>query len=258
MVGRDIDNLFPASSATPGKAVLTVKNLTRTGAFSNISFSVHEGEILGIGGLMGAGRTELARAIYGLDPPDSGEIKISDQLFEQPSPQKAIQWGIGYVSEDRKGWGFIPELSIQKNLTLASLSAHANGPFINPRREGDSARRMIQELRIKTTGANQNVANLSGGNQQKVVIGKVLLAAPRLIILDEPTRGIDIGARFEIYKLIRRLAADGVALIIISSELPELLGLSDRILVLEKGRQTALLAKNDATPETVMRYAMPN
>ncbi|WP_420151514.1 sugar ABC transporter ATP-binding protein [Spirosoma sp.] len=257
MVGREINNLFPDVSAESGNEVLRIENLTRQDAFSNISFTVHEGEILGIGGLMGAGRTELARVIFGLDQPDSGEIYVKGQRIRITSPQQAIHSGIGYVSEDRKGWGFVPELSIKQNLTLASLPAHANGTFIDAKRETDSAHRMIQQLRIKTAGPEQKIAQLSGGNQQKVVIGKVLLASPSLIILDEPTRGIDVGAKFEIYKLIRQLATDGVAVIVISSELPELLGLSDRILVLEKGKQTALLTKEEATQETVLRYAMP-
>ncbi|CAN5675001.1 sugar ABC transporter ATP-binding protein [soil metagenome] len=258
MVGREIDNLFPDSATEVGNAVIAVKNLSRKDVFTTISFAVHEGEILGIGGLMGAGRTELARAIFGLERPDSGEIYINGQLAAITSPQEAIRLGIGYVSEDRKGWGFIPDLSIRHNLTLASLPAHAKGIFVDAKRETDSAHRMIRDLRIKTTGPDQKVSNLSGGNQQKVIIGKVLLAAPSLIIFDEPTRGIDVGAKVEIYKLIRQLAADGVAIIVISSELPELLGLSDRILVLEKGKQTALLSREEASPEMILRYAMPN
>ncbi|MBD2751750.1 sugar ABC transporter ATP-binding protein [Spirosoma validum] len=258
MVGREINNLFPEASSQAGREVLRIENLTRQDAFSNISFTVHEGEILGIGGLMGAGRTELARAIFGLDRPESGEIYVKGQRIDITSPQQAIRTGIGYVSDDRKGWGFIPELSIKHNLTLASLPAHANGTFIDAKRETESAHKMIRELRIKTAGPDQKIAQLSGGNQQKVVIGKVLLASPSLIILDEPTRGIDVGAKFEIYKLIRQLAADGVAIIVISSELPELIGLSDRILVLEKGKQTALLDKAEASQEMILRYAMPN
>ena len=258
MVGREIDNLFPATSATIGPEVIRVNRLSRHGQFLDITFTLHQGEILGIGGLMGAGRTELARAIFGLERPDSGDIYLKGQRADITSPQEAIRNGIGYVSEDRKGWGFIPQLSVRHNLTLASLPAHAKGPFVDAKREMTSVDRMIHELRIKTAGPDQKVTHLSGGNQQKVVIGKALLALPALLILDEPTRGIDVGAKFEIYKLIRQLAADGIALIVISSELPELLGLSDRILVLEKGKQTALLTKEDATPETILRYAMPN
>ena len=257
MVGREIDSLYPVAQSTVGQEVITVKNLTRYGVFSAVSFTVHEGEILGIGGLMGAGRTELARVIYGLENPDAGEIYFKGQVVNITSPRQAIRTGIGYVSEDRKEWGFIPQLSVRHNLSLASLPAHAKGPFVDSTREMASVHRLIQELRIKTTGPNQPVEQLSGGNQQKVVIGKVLLASPTLVILDEPTRGIDVGAKFEIYKLIRQLAADGIALIIISSELPELLGLSDRILVLEKGKQTALLSREEASPETILRHAMP-
>lgn len=258
MVGRELNNFFPAATSTVGAEVIRVQNLTRKGQFSNVSFAVHKGEILGIAGLMGAGRTELARAIFGLERPDKSEIYLNGQPVTITSPQQAIRNGIGYVSEDRKGWGFIPQLSVGQNLTLASLPAHAKGPFINTKSETDSGQRMMRDLRIKATGLNQQVVNLSGGNQQKVVIGKVLLASPTLIILDEPTRGIDVGAKVEIYKLIRQLATDGIALIVISSELPELLGLSDRILVLEKGKQTALLTREEASPETILQYAMPN
>ena len=257
MVGREIGNLYPVAQATAGQEVIAIRNLTRYGAFADVNFTVHEGEILGIGGLMGAGRTELARALYGLDRPDAGDIYFRGQRVTVASPRQAIRMGIGYVSEDRKGWGFVPQLSVRHNLSLASLPAHAKGPFVDTRRETASVHRLIQELRIKTAGPDQPVGQLSGGNQQKVVIGKVLLTSPTLIILDEPTRGIDVGAKVEIYKLIRQLADQGVALIIISSELPELLGLSDRILVLEKGKQTALLDRTEATPETILRYAMP-
>ena len=257
MVGREIDSLFPESTTQSGKEVLSVKNLSRTGVFDNINFAVHEGEILGIGGLMGAGRTEIVRAIFGLDRISGGEVFMRGKQIFINSPQQAIRQGIGFVSEDRKGWGFIPGMSVGQNLTLASLRKWASGPFVQRSRETEAAQTMIDDLRIKTAGPDQKVMYLSGGNQQKVVIGKVLLAAPTLIILDEPTRGIDVGAKAEIYALIRQLTASGIAIILISSELPELLGLSDCILVLANGQQTALLTKGQATPETVMRYAMP-
>jgi inositol transport system ATP-binding protein len=172
------------------------------------------------------------------------------------SPHEAIALGIGYVSEDRKGLGFIPGLSVKENITLSSLPNHAKGWFIQPKSENAVASQMINDLKIKTTNAEQKVRYLSGGNQQKVVIGKVLQSSPELIILDEPTRGIDIGAKFEIYKLIHQLTAQGIAVVMISSELPEILGMSHRILVLSKGRQTALLSKEEATQETIMKFAM--
>lgn len=256
MVGREIDTLFPVNSSPKGDEILSVRKLSRTGKFSDINFAVHAGEVLGIAGLMGAGRTEIARAIFGMDPISSGEIYLHGNAITIKSPYDAIRQGIGYVSEDRKAFGFIPRLSVRHNITLSNVATHTKGGFIQARREAETANAMIADLRIKAASPNQQVTYLSGGNQQKVIIGKVLLSKPALIILDEPTRGIDIGAKAEIYKLINQLAADGLAVILISSELPEILGLSDRILVLSQGKQTALLSRTDATQETIMRYAM--
>ncbi|GAA4453075.1 sugar ABC transporter ATP-binding protein [Nibrella saemangeumensis] len=256
MVGREIESLFPESVPRKGQEVLSVRNLSRAGKFTDINFTVHEGEVLGLAGLMGAGRTEIARAIFGLDELESGEIYIKGQKADIHSPQDAIQHGIGYVSEDRKALGFIPGLSVKHNITLASLPNHSKGGLIQDKTETEAAAKMIADLKIKSAGMHQKVTYLSGGNQQKVVIGKVLLASPDLIILDEPTRGIDIGAKSEIYKLINRLTASGIAVIMISSELPEIIGMSDRVVVLSQGRQTATLSKEEATPETIMAYAM--
>ncbi len=256
MVGREIDSLFPVSTYSKGEEVLSVRKLGRSGVFADINFAVHAGEVFGIAGLMGAGRTEITRAIFGLDRIDGGEIYVKGKKASIKSPRDAIRQGIGYVSEDRKRLGFIPGLSVKYNMTLASLSKYADGPFVRARSESAAATKMMTDLAIKAAGPHQKVIYLSGGNQQKVVIGKVLLSSPSLIILDEPTRGIDVGAKAEIYKLIDQLKAAGIAIILISSELPELLGMSDRILVLAKGKQNALLSKEEATPETIMRYAM--
>lgn len=256
MVGREIDTLFPVSNSPKGDEILSVRKLSRTGSFSDINFAVHAGEVLGLAGLMGAGRTEIARAIFGMDPISSGEIYLHGNAITIKSPYDAIRQGIGYVSEDRKAFGFIPRLSVRHNITLSSVATHTKGGFIQARRDAETANAMIADLRIKAASPNQQVTYLSGGNQQKVIIGKVLLSKPALIILDEPTRGIDIGAKAEIYKLINQLTADGLAVILISSELPEILGLSDRILVLSQGKQTALLSRTDATQEMIMRYAM--
>jgi len=256
MVGREINTLFPEKSLPKEEVVLSVKNLSQRGKFDNISFDVHAGEVVGIAGLMGAGRTEIARAIFGLDAFSSGEIVLKGHKITVKSPRDAIKNGIGYVSEDRKGVGFIPALSVKHNITLASLSKHTKAGMIQDKSESAVATQMINDLKIKASGMDQKVTHLSGGNQQKVVIGKVLLASPEIIILDEPTRGIDIGAKFEIYKLINELTAKGIAVVVISSELPEILGMSDRIVVLSKGKQTALLSKQEATQETIMKYAM--
>ncbi|MBD2700245.1 sugar ABC transporter ATP-binding protein [Spirosoma sp. BT702] len=256
MVGRKIESLFPSSKTERGNEVLSVKNLSRQGEFEDISFSAYAGEVLGIAGLMGAGRTEIARTIYGLDKPDSGDIYVQGERIDIKSPQEAIERGIGYVSEDRKKLGFIPRLSVRQNITLSSLRQHAKGGLLQAKSELAAAQTVIADLKIKAASPNQSVVYLSGGNQQKVVIGKVLLSSPSLVILDEPTRGIDIGAKAEIYKLINQLKEKGIAVILISSELPELLGLSDRILVLAKGKLTATLSTDEATQETIMRYAM--
>lgn len=256
MVGREISDMFPKMDSKKGEEALEVKELHAAGKFSGINFKVRSGEILGIAGLMGAGRTEIARAIFGLDKYDSGEIFVKGNKVAINSPQEAIRHGIGYVSEDRKGLGFIPDLSVKHNITLGSIKAHTKGVLINSESESRIAAQMTADLRIKSSGSDQKVSNLSGGNQQKVVIGKVLLSNPDIVILDEPTRGIDVGAKFEIYKLIKQLTDNGIAIVLISSELPEILGMSDRILVLSKGKQTALLTRKEASQETIMNYAV--
>jgi inositol transport system ATP-binding protein len=256
MVGREIDNIFPESKSQLGAITLKIKNLCSTGKFDNISFDVKEGEVLGIAGLVGAGRTEVARAIAGLDKFDSGKVILYKEELNLKSPREAIAKKIAYVSEDRKSFGFIPGMSVTQNLTLASLRAFSKGSFTNQNLEHKVAKKIMADLKINPNTLNQKVGNLSGGNQQKVVLGKTLLTEPKLIILDEPTRGIDIGAKFEIYKLIRKLSKSGISIILISSELPEILGLSDRILVLSKGIQKAILSRKEATQENIMHYAI--
>lgn len=256
MVGREINNLFPEKNLIKGDKVLSVQNLNKIGKFEDINFEVHAGEVLGIAGLMGAGRTEIARAIFGLDKYDSGEITLKGNKINIKSPKEAIEKGIGYVSEDRKTLGFIPAMSINENISLSSLVNFSKAWFVNSSNEYEATIQLSNDLKIKSTSINQKVMTLSGGNQQKVVIGKVLLTSPSLVILDEPTRGVDIGAKFEIYKLINKLTDKGIAVIMISSELPEILGMSDRILVLSKGKQTALLSKQEATQEKIMQYAV--
>jgi inositol transport system ATP-binding protein len=256
MVGRQIDLLFPEAVGKKEEVLLSVRHLSQPGKFEDISFDLHAGEVLGLAGLMGAGRTEVARAIFGLDPLAGGEIFVKGQPVSIRSPRDAIRYGIGYVSEDRKALGCIPGMSVQHTLTLASLRDYTRRGFIETRHEQGAAELMVSELRIKTAGLQQGVMQLSGGNQQKVVIGKVLLARSDIIILDEPTRGIDIGAKHEIYKLIRQLTSRGIAVLMISSELPEIIGLCDRVLVLSQGRQTALLNQAEATQEAIMAHAV--
>ncbi|MCF8453196.1 MAG: sugar ABC transporter ATP-binding protein [Pedobacter sp.] len=256
MVGRELEELFYANSIAQPEVILKVKNLNKKGKFSDINFDVHAGEVLGIAGLMGAGRTEIAKAIYGLDSFDSGEIMLKGKKLEIRSPKEAIREGIGYVSEDRKALGFIPELSVKQNISLSSILNYSKSWFIDENKEEKASSKIAKQLNIKASGLNQKVMNLSGGNQQKVVIARVLMASPSLIILDEPTRGIDIGAKHEIYKLIRKLTESGLAVIMISSELPEILGMSNRILVLSKGKQKTILTQKEASQEKIMQYAL--
>ncbi|MPR34146.1 sugar ABC transporter ATP-binding protein [Salmonirosea aquatica] len=256
MVGRQIDQLFPETRGTLGEVLLSVRQLSQPGQFQDINFDLHAGEVLGLAGLMGAGRTEVARAIFGLDPLAQGEVFIKGVPVSIRSPQDAIGRGIGYVSEDRKALGCIPGMSVQHTLTLSSLKNYAQWGFIVNQPEQAAAREMVTDLRIKTSGLQQDVMQLSGGNQQKVVIGKVLLAQPDIIILDEPTRGIDIGAKHEIYRLIRQLTERGIAVLLISSELPEIIGLCDRVVVLAQGTQAAVLAHEEISQESIMQYAL--
>jgi inositol transport system ATP-binding protein len=256
MVGREIDKLFSENSMAQAEVVLKVQNLHKKGKFSEINFEVHAGEVFGIAGLMGAGRTEIARAIYGLGSIDGGDLILKGKTIKIRSPKDAIREGIGYVSEDRKALGFIPELSVKDNISLSSLLNYSKGWFIDTKIEQEACFKIAEDLKIRAAGLSQKAMNLSGGNQQKVVIAKVLLAQPALIILDEPTRGIDIGAKHEIYKQIKQLAEKGLAIIMISSELPEILGMSDRILVLSKGKQTAILTQQEASQEKIMQYAL--
>lgn len=258
MVGRELEAVFPQSHPDTGKIIFSVKGLTRNGVFEDISFKIRRGEILGISGLMGAGRTEIARSIMGLDPLDRGEIYLNGNKVTIGSPKEAIRLGISYVSEDRKGSGLVPELSVKQNITLSSLEQHARGMLVSEKSEREAAGKLIQDFRIKTPGMNQKVRFLSGGNQQKVVIGKTVLSSPDVMILDEPTRGVDVGAKVEIYQLINELARQGKAIILISSELPEVLGLSHRVLVISRGKITANLSREEATQEIIMKYAMQN
>lgn len=256
MVGREIAELFPSSNIEIGQTIISLKNLGRKNVFSDVNFEVKAGEVLGLAGLVGAGRSEIARAIAGLDKIDAGTIEIEGVETQLDSPSDAIKLGIGFVSEDRKALGFIPQMSIKDNISLSSLEVFSKIGFVNTKEEIKSTQIVYNNLKVKASGFSQKVINLSGGNQQKVVIGKVLMSNPKIIIFDEPTRGIDVGAKFEIYKLINTLKAKGLAIILISSEMPEILGLCDRILVLSKGKQKAILSKSEASQEKIMQYAV--
>lgn len=256
MVGREMNQFFPNRDVSLGSKVLEVKNLTSNGQFENINFDLHAGEILGIGGLVGAGRTEIGMALCGLLKKDSGEMTLNGQTVEFNRPKEAMQAGIAHVSEDRKENGFIPEFTMQENISLSVLSDFQKWGFISFDEEKKMAGRHIKSLNIKHLSENQKVENLSGGNQQKVVFAKVLQQSPDILILDEPTRGIDVQAKYEIYTLMNQLVAEGKSIILISSDLPELIYLSDRVLVVSKGKQTALLEKNQIQADEIMKNAM--
>lgn len=257
MVGRELTAAQASAAPTDGEVVLEVRDLSDGRAYRDISFRLRRGEILGLAGLMGAGRTEVASALYGLRPASSGEILLRGQPVRIRSPRDAIAAGIGMVTEDRKGLGIIPDLSLRANITLASLRRLSHGALIRHDEEARVATGQIATYAIRASGPEQPVRELSGGNQQKALLARCLLNNPDLVILDEPTRGIDIGAKTEVYALIRRLADSGKAVLLISSELPEVLALTHRILVLRQGRISAELTTAATSQEEVIRHAMP-
>ncbi|RMD95339.1 MAG: sugar ABC transporter ATP-binding protein [Calditrichaeota bacterium] len=256
MVNRELKEQFPKQPAEPGEEILRVENLTRRGVLHNISFSLRRGEILGISGLLGSGRTELARAIFGVDKIDSGKIYINGQLKKVNSPRSAINLGIGYLTEDRKTQGLILILSVKENISLPNLDRISSFGVLDLSKEENTALKFIHELRIKTPGIHQKVMYLSGGNQQKVVLSKWLGCQTDILIFDEPTRGIDVGSKVEIYQLMNKLTAQGVGIIMISSELPEILGMSDRILVMHQGRIKGEFSAQEATQEKILKCAL--
>ena len=255
MVGRELTHEFPKEIFDRGKERLRVTGLTRKGAFENISFSLHAGEIVGLTGLVGAGRTEVARAIFGADPIDAGSILLDGTSVRVRSPQDAIRQGIGLLTEDRKNQGLVLGMTVRENTTLANLRALVRFLFVNRGKERKVTSEFVRELQIKTPSVEQTAQNLSGGNQQKVVLAKWLFTESKILIFDEPTRGIDVGAKVEIYKLMNELVRKGVCILMISSELPEVLGMCDRILVMHEGKLAGELSHADATQERVMQLA---
>ncbi len=256
MVGRDLDETFPKVVVPPGRPVLEVRHLSRRNALHDISFTVHAGEVVALAGLVGAGRTEIARCIFGADAWSAGEMSMDGKAFVPRAPGDAIKAGIGFVTEDRKDQGVILTRPLRENVSLASLGQVSRGGFIGRGAEVRNAEASVKRLRVRTPSVEQRVGNLSGGNQQKVVIAKWLQTPLKLLILDEPTRGIDVGAKREIYQIMNELAAQGVAILMISSELPEVLGMADRILVIRDGRIAGELSRAEATQEKVGRLAL--
>ena len=255
MIGREIGERYPARNAKIGDVAFEVKNLTCPGVFERVNFQVHNGEVLGVSGLMGAGRTEIMRAIFGDMPNVTGEIYMNGQLIQNRNPMDAIRNGIGFITEDRKVEGLMLEESIMKNISIANLGKISKNGVLNKKAEDDLVKKGIEELHIRCFGPDHACNNLSGGNQQKVVFAKWVYTDPKLLILDEPTRGVDIGAKKEIYSIINDLAEKGVAVIMVSSELPEVLGMSDRIMVVREGLVRGILSKNEADQEKIMTLA---
>ncbi|MBK8796597.1 MAG: sugar ABC transporter ATP-binding protein [Anaerolineales bacterium] len=255
MVGRELTNLFPKEDATIGEVVLSVRNLTRNGIVHDVSFDLRRGEILGLSGLMGAGRTEVIEGIFGIKPIDAGEITINGQRVQIKTPGDAIKHGLALLTEDRKLSGIMGVLSVRDNMMIASLGSYTKGGFLNMRIINQTCGREKSRLELKTPTMDQLIKLLSGGNQQKVLVSRWLLTTPDILILDEPTRGIDVGAKSEIHRLMSKLAQEGKAILMISSELPEILGMSDRVLVMHEGRISGEFARKDATQESIMRAA---
>ena len=255
MIGREIGERYPVRNSKIGDVAFEVKNLNCPGAFENVSFEVRAGEVLGVSGLMGAGRTEIMQAIFGNMPNVTGQLFLDGKEIKNKNPQQAIQNGIGFITEDRKVEGLMLEESIMKNISLANLGRISNGGVINKRKEQELVNKGIEELRIRCFGPQHECNNLSGGNQQKVIFAKWIYTNPKVLILDEPTRGVDIGAKKEIYNIINELAAKGVAIIMVSSELPEVLGMSDRVMVVREGEVRGILNKEEANQESIMTLA---
>ncbi len=255
MVGRTLDQLFPKEEAEIGEPALELRSFTRRGTFSDVSFTVRRGEILGLGGLVGAGRSEVARSLFGIDPHDGGEVRLDGTPFHPRSPRAALRRGLAYLPEDRLAQGLVQTMAVATNTSMAILPRLSPGGFLRPGRERRLAERFMERLRIKATSARQPVEALSGGTQQKVVLSKWLAAEPRVLILDEPTRGVDVATKADVHRTISTLAGEGLAIVLISSELPELLGMSDRIVVLREGTVAAELTRDEADSERVLEAA---
>ncbi len=254
MVDRDVSRVYPAAGVTPGDVVLEVEHLS-TDAVRDVSLTARAGEIVGLAGLVGAGRTEVARAVFGADPRRSGVITVGGRIRDIRSPRDAVEAGIGLIPEDRKTQGLLLNMDIADNVVFAAMDKVSTRGVISASKELSSAEELSRAMRVRAPSVKTLASGLSGGNQQKVVLAKWLLTDCRVIFFDEPTRGIDVGAKQEIYELMRRLVAEGKAIVMISSELPELLGMADRVLVMHEGRVTGEMERSEATPERVMALA---
>ena len=258
MVGRTITNLFPKEDVRAGDVILKVEHLSRAGSFHDVSFELRRGEILGLAGLVGAGRTNVARAIFGVEPATAGSLEIDGQVVVITSPQQAIKLGLAYVPEDRQLHGLIPAMHITSNISLPMLSRYAQSGWLRDKVERKSTYEAARQMEVRANNVWQLARELSGGNQQKVVLAKWLATNPRILILDEPTRGIDVGTKAAVHGLMSKLAAEGMAILMISSELPEILGMSDRVIVMREGVVTGQFSRAEATQETIISAATQN
>jgi len=255
MVGRKLSGDFPKEKAEIGELLLEVEGLTQRGVFHDINFSLRRGEIVGFAGLMGAGRTEVMRAIFGLDTFEGGAVKIRGQKVQVKNVRSSIKNGLVMLSEDRRRYGIVPVRSVKENATLSSLQKIVRRGFLSAKREAELVGRLFGKMRVKTPTIETAIQALSGGNQQKVILSKWMMCEPDILILDEPTRGIDVGAKYEIYKLMSEMASEGKGIIMVSSELPELIGMCDRIYVMHKGTISGEIAREDFSQERIMYYA---
>ncbi len=255
MVDRDLSQIYPERHNIPGEVILEVEDLTQEGVIDHVSFQVRKGEILGFAGLMGAGRTETMNAMFGLTGSLKGKIRVENREIDRPTPKKMIEAGIGYVTEDRKGSGLVLDMSVRDNIIMASLAKLSHLGKVNFKKANEKSEEFKKRLKIKTPSMEQLAKNLSGGNQQKIVLAKWLMQNPDVIIFDEPTRGIDVGAKSEIYRLIAALAEEGKAIIFISSEMPEVLGMCDRIVIMSEGVKKGELSREEATQERILSMA---
>lgn len=256
MVGRELSKTFPKENIEIGKEIFSVNNLNRKGVLKDINFKVHRGEIVGFAGLVGAGRTEVMRALFGLDDFDSGEIKIKGKKVKINHTSDSIDNGLVMLSEDRRRFGIIPVRSVRENVTISKLDDFIYGGRLHAKEEKKVVENMKEKLNIKTPSIETNISSLSGGNQQKVILAKWLVNDPDVFLLDEPTRGIDVGAKYEIYKLMTSLANEGKGIVVVSSELPELIGMCDKIYVMSDGEITGKLRREEFSQEAIMKYAI--
>ena len=256
MVGREITQLFPKKEVPIGEVVLSIRNLCLKGVFQDVSFDVRAGEIVGMAGLVGSGRSNVAETLFGVTPASSGSVHINGKALKIDAPTSALAAGMAFLTEDRKETGCFLSLNIQDNMDSAVLNqGYVSNGFIKTKELQANCREMAQRLSVKTPSMGEEIQNLSGGNQQKVLVGRWLLTHPKILILDEPTRGIDVGAKAEIHRLVSELAGQGVAILMISSEMPEVLGMSDRIVVMHEGRVTGILDRKDADQVAIMELA---